>query len=367
MKSFFKTNLWYIAATIIVALVLASCGQKNNDPLKPTPPKDQTENKLHEDPYKAEFILQECHTHGPTTWHGNGNMEETKFFTTSQKITYVLDKEHGWGPAEDSPKSFKVKCGRDFHKDIPDQPSSTFYTLVIKYYNKAGEEITNQFLTNGQEKIHQHFFIPQAKSVREWTAEGTGEALKIPKDKDGALDIMQYIYLDTDPWNGSWANKEPEDIKLIGEKDPRGFKGVLRFNNFEDVKELAGKFYELDVEIALMHSRTSKFDPKKTLSKTETPSPAKAPSKEQRGTDFWDLNTNVHFIVYCSPDETLETSVYNEEDEEIAPKFDQLEDDAEKDFIKRMAKAWEITLDQATYDAFYCLWGTSAGHVDPNI
>lgn len=50
----------------------------------------------------------------------------------------------------------------------------------MRYYNKAGTEITGQFAANGQEKIHQHFFISSKGDIR---------------------DYMAYRYADTDPWN----------------------------------------------------------------------------------------------------------------------------------------------------------------------
>lgn len=35
------------------------------------------------------------------------------------------------------------------------------YLMFIYYYNAKGELMNNQFIQNGQENIHQHFFIPK--------------------------------------------------------------------------------------------------------------------------------------------------------------------------------------------------------------
>ena len=33
--------------------------------------------------------------------------------------------------------------------------------MFIYYYNSKGELMNNQFIENGQDKIHQHFFTPE--------------------------------------------------------------------------------------------------------------------------------------------------------------------------------------------------------------
>lgn len=98
----------------------------------------------------------------------------------------------------------------------------------------------------------------------------------MPKDENKVVNVFEYFYMDTNPWNESFSEKKAE---LIGADDPRGFKGILRFNDFTENPEITNKFYELDIEVALMHSLTSKTDPEKTLSKTTKPSPFNAPSK----------------------------------------------------------------------------------------
>lgn len=93
---------------MMVAMMATGC--KNGIVNQVPEPEDQKLKKLHEDPTTAEFILQECHTHGPSTWHGNGVSDQVKYFKTFQKITYKLKKGKDgngrptleWGPAEDT-------------------------------------------------------------------------------------------------------------------------------------------------------------------------------------------------------------------------------------------------------------------------
>lgn len=169
--------------------------------------------------------------------------------------------------------------------------------------------------------------------------------------------------MDTDPWNKSYSSKE---AKMLGDKDPRGFKGIISFNDFKKDKEVKDKYYEFDVEVALMHSLTSKNDPAKTLSKTETPSPFNAPSKAQRSVDMWDLNTALHFIVYASTGEYIEEEFEDENGDSRPPKWSEITEESTKDFILRFAKAWGCTPDEALVDNFYIANG-ERGHVDSGI
>lgn len=358
-----------LVVTALVALSAVSCKDKDSIIKEVPKPEDQKQNKLHEDPVKAEFILQECHTHGPTTWHGNGVSEETKIFKTTQKITYVLSKRtdsdgrmvSDWGPEEGSQKHFIIRSGLDYGAPLTKKGhGGNFYSLVIKYYNAKGEDMTYQFVTNGQEKIHQHFFIPVKGSVKVWNKDGYGEEMKdLPKDEHEVMDIFRYWYMDTDPHNKLFsATEEKDKAKLIGDKDPRGFKGIFQVNSFGDIEE--GQIpttYCFDMRVKLMHSLTSKFDPKKTLSKSEIPSPYNAPSRAQLQTDVWDLDTKIHFIVFAHRSEYLEDG---------GESFADITAENEKDYILRFAKAWGCTPDQAVRDIESLLEGTTQ-HVSSNI
>ena len=46
-------------------------------------------------------------------------------------------------------------CIRDSFTPAP------VYLMFIYYYNAKGELMNNQFVENGQENIHQHFFTPE--------------------------------------------------------------------------------------------------------------------------------------------------------------------------------------------------------------
>lgn len=356
-------SLLMLIATMAVAIFAMGCKQNIINEVKK--PEDQKLKKLHEDPVKAEFLLQECHTHGPSTWHGNGVSDLVKIFKTTQKITYVLSKTKDkegrdmleWGPSADSPKHFIIRSGLDYGAPL-DKPQNggNFYSLVIKYYNAKGEDITYQFVTNGQEKIHQHFFIPVKGSVKKWDASNDeSELTNLPVDENKVIDIFKYWYMDTDPHDKLMSDSQ---AKLIGDKDPRGFKGIFQVNSFGEVNE--GDIpttYSFDMRVKLMHSLTSKFDEKKTLSKTSTPSPYNKPTPAQVQTDVWDLDTKLHFIVYAHRSEFLNDSYAS---------FEEVETDAEKDYIKRFAKVWNCTPEQAIKDINGLLEGETI-HVSSNI
>lgn len=356
-KSFFT-----IMVIMMVAMMATGC--KNGIVNQVPEPEDQKLKKLHEDPTTAEFILQECHTHGPTTWHGNGVSDQVKYFKTYQKITYKLKKGKDgngrptleWGPAEDSPKAFYVRTGLDYGESLSKPGNGgNFYSLVIKYYNAKGEDITYQFVTKGQENIHQHFFIPVDNSIKTWDATDKEELMtNLPKDENGVTDLFKYWYMDTDPHDKLASDDEAKFIK-----DPRGFKGILQFNPFKPVAEgVVPETYSCDIQVKLMHSLTNKKDPKKTFSKTETPSPYNKPSTAQLQVDVWDLDTKIHFVVFSSRMEYLM--------DESMKTFADLKTDEQRDYVRRYAKAWGCTPDQAVVDILGQLSGSTL-HVSSNL
>ena len=160
--------------------------------------------------------------------------------------------------------------------------------------------------------------------------------------------------MDTDPHDKLASDGE---AKLI--KDPRGFKGILQFNPFKPVAEgVIPETYSCDVRVKLMHSLTNKKDPKKTLSKTETPSPYNKPSSAQLQVDVWDLDTKLHFVIFSSRMEYLEDTRMQS--------FADLKTDEQRDYVRRYAKAWGCTLDQAVVDILGQLEGSTL-HVSSNI
>ena len=86
------------------------------------------------------------------------------------------------------------------------------YTLAIKYYNNKGELMNYQFLTNGQDAIHQHFFqLPKNNPV---IVNGKEDStLK-------AENLIDYLYADTD-FKDDYTLRVELFHGYIGKKDPR--------------------------------------------------------------------------------------------------------------------------------------------------
>jgi hypothetical protein len=154
--------------------------------------------------------------------------------------------------------------------------------------------MNNQFIENGQDKIHQHFFTPE--NVKP-TFDGQPEA-----DDNDPQKLVDYLYVDTTPWDKTRHDKEAE---ITGGSNPVGLKGVIRF--LKDRKEF-------DLKIRLYHGYKSKTNPE-----TGTFDPFYKPSGIliQRGT--WDINLSIPVVVFWNRDEYVDV----EEDTDV----NQIEED----------------------------------------
>lgn len=159
-----RIRLYALFLTLFVAMACDS------QPLKPKAPTDETLHKNHDDPYYMELHL---------TAGGEEN------------LVHKLSQAANWA----SEQPLKVKA-------------NVKYLLKIKYFDKNKKEITGQFATNGEEKIHQHFFLEDPRVT-----------------KVGIQKFINYQYADTQPWDKSIE----EGATLIGEKNPIGLKGDISF------------------------------------------------------------------------------------------------------------------------------------------
>ena len=91
--------------------------------------------------------------------------------------------------------------------------------MFIYYYNSKGELMNNQFIENGQDKIHQHFFTPE--NVKNPPLTGSRKLMTMIRKK-----LVDYLYVDTTPWDKTRHDKEAE---ITGGSNPVGLKGVIRF------------------------------------------------------------------------------------------------------------------------------------------
>ncbi len=296
------------------SVLFTSC---NNDP---SDPHDETEDAMHDDPAKAVLTLASGHFHG-VKFHQDPEFKGSKHMKAVQTITYVYVKGKGWMPEEGSADKFVVTSGS--------QEIASAYGLWIKYYDKKGKEITGQFIENGQDKIHQHFFI--AKDVQPF-ASGATEL-----GDDETPNIFNYTYMDTTPWNKTLKD---EGTQLTGKENPIGFKGWFNFLR---------PYKKMTMKIKLMHARKSKFNDKGETSPYYNPTPA------QNANDHWDLEMNIPvYVIYSrAEDDKWESG------KEVT--YDQLLD-FEKKIIDGIALVYGITPQEALEEYNLRLYGEREDH-----
>lgn len=231
----------------LILILFAACESE------PIAPKDERLNKQHEDPTKAEFIL----TKGYLSSNGQPDASlfdkqprRAQFVATAspQKLTKVITPQQGWHLSEGSIAEFSVV---NTHQD-----PNAVYLLDINYYNIDGELMNQQFIDNGQDKIHQHFFSYYVDRVR------INKPERLP---------FQYVYADED--------QKGQYTAVIS---PIGFTGFLRFTGTSGAHTLT---------VDLMHATDSKYD------KAGKVSPYYAPSASQIGRALWDISTDLPFRI----------------------------------------------------------------------
>ena len=79
--------------------------------------------------------------------------------------------------------------------------------------------MNGQFIENGQDRIHQHFF---ERFTREFIR-GKWRTYAVKEPEELGYD---YRYVDVTPWNQPY--NAPES-KFTGTSNPMGFKGLIRF------------------------------------------------------------------------------------------------------------------------------------------
>lgn len=196
------------------------------DKAEPVMPENEVENKLHEDPFEAEFVLVEGRL-PQEQWDQKPTITAPKYLDQQrQRMVWKLhpangDDLGGWRITKDSPvKEFKVKTTQD-------EPSRV-YAFYVTYKTYQGKEMNEQFFDNAQNVIHQHFFLYYAFGRRITKFE------KIPWD---------YRYADSNPLSDDRG-------QYIADKDPLGFKGLFRFLKPEKTQ----------MKVLLVHHRLSKYN-----------------------------------------------------------------------------------------------------------
>lgn len=244
-KTIFSTIFAYLC--MLLVFVVVSC--------KPEEAVDETKNKLHEDPVKAVFTLQEGSIKGNKSFNQQLVLADfTPSTTPAQQIVWEITPKEGWHVSS-ALKHFQVKS-------VKENPALVYH-LSIEYYNSKGQKINHQFFDLGQDKIHQHFF----SLYKTTTVLGkTGKARVADKSQ------LPYDYCYVDQYNGV----------DMGATNPVGFDGLLQIVHPSEAFNLS---------VDLLHAAQSKYDKDNRLS------PFYLPAAILTSTGQWDITVSLPFDV----------------------------------------------------------------------
>ena len=247
MKTKRFINGFLLAFSAVMTLLFAACN--------PEQPENEKENKLHEDPVRAVFTLQEGTLDNASAFDNTPKQSDFKAAATlAQVIEWQTTPSQGWHVTSPT-TSFKVK-------NSVDNPS-VVYLLKMDYYNAKGEMMNSQFYNLGQDKIHQHFF----SMFKQVMYEGKMSSVRVTNKAE-----LPYDYRYLDELNGTF----------IGDTNPMGFEGLIKF-----VKP--GREFTLSVD--LLHAAGSKFgDDGKA-------SPFYNPAGKLLSTGLWDINVKLPIVI----------------------------------------------------------------------
>ena len=247
MKTKRFINGLVLAFSAVMTMLFVACN--------PEQPENEKENKLHEDPVRAVFTLQEGTLDNASAFDNTPKMANFKAASVpAQVIEWETTAGQGWHVTS-ATKSFNVK-------NSVDNPS-VVYLLKMEYYNAKGEMMNSQFYNLGQDKIHQHFF----SMFKQVMYEGQMSSVRVTNKAE-----LPYDYRYIDELNGTF----------IGDTNPMGFQGLIKF-----VKP--GREFTLSVD--LLHAAGSKFgDDGKA-------SPFYNPAGKLLSTGLWDINVKLPIVI----------------------------------------------------------------------
>ncbi len=274
MKKLLSTLKQVAYATLTVGLLLSAGACSKDDLEKKVTPKgstDERKSKAHGDPVKAVLTLYRGHLHGIKGFHQDPDIAGVKHLKATQTIVCKYEKTgeqdahkrdiYAWRLSRENGATDKLRVlfgnykGQDY--DYPEVCTYTaVYGMTIRYFDANDQDITHQFVTKGQENIHQHFFIP--KNIQPFYNQITWDSPEV-KDLVEPYDaiiakrynkklapqgdnpvpleswkLFYYFYSDTNPWDRSYqanVSKQNSDVQFVGFDNPTGFKGWFGFNN----------------------------------------------------------------------------------------------------------------------------------------
>lgn len=247
MKTKRFINGLVLAFSAVMTMLFVACN--------PEQPENEKENKLHEDPVRAVFTLQEGTLNNASAFDNTPKMANFKAASVpAQVIEWETTAGQGWHVTS-ATKSFNVK-------NSVDNPS-VVYLLKMEYYNAKGEMMNSQFYNLGQDKIHQHFF----SMFKQVMYEGQMSSVRVTNKAE-----LPYDYRYIDELNGTF----------IGDTNPMGFQGLIKF-----VKP--GREFTLSVD--LLHAAGSKFGDEGKAS------PFYNPAGKLLSTGLWDINVKLPIVI----------------------------------------------------------------------
>lgn len=329
-KNFFKSMLTLSCAALF-AFAFTACDNTVDKP------ENENRHKLHEDPTKVTVQLVQGHMHADWRYvdtEGGFHQDPesgAKYLRRFQEITYELVPGKGWVLANGSADKFYVVKAHDYGGENGAENPAPVYLLFIKYYNAKGELMNQQFVQNGQDAIHQHFFtVENQKELM------SGNAIT---DTKSTTDYIEYKYADTTPWD---KTKHFDDAKLTGTTNPIGLKGVMKF-----LKDNV----TMDLRIRLYHGFVNKKDPR---TGKFSPYYRFSPLQLQQGT--WDINFTVPVVVYADREDAIEDKAFDENmsvesiSEDGLKLSDGTPDTVGNKLIHRIMKAFNLTWTEALRD-----------------
>lgn len=223
----------FALALLALPLAFSSCSK---DSPRPKTAVDERNNKGHEDPTSAEFVLRSGILKPGVTFSETTTYEDVDFTDSQeQKITFHQDPahlhshdhaaghDHSHGDAHADEDTFEVES-------VGKTPGRV-YALEITYKNAAGEPMNSQLISADQLNRHQHFF-------RQVLTRDDKDNYKYVERNAPHLLLYKYAYCDV----------------FEGQKNPVGFRGLIYFDKPTDSKEA-----EAQVNIFLAHFYDTKF------------------------------------------------------------------------------------------------------------
>ena len=223
--------------SLLATLFVFSCS-----PATPKQAVDETKHKKHDDPSAVVFRLTKANLANPAKWNDSPTLKDVTLTDEVQEMHLSLTRKGFLADGEKGLKEWKVKS-------IVTEPN-TVYLLEIFYKDAQDKLMNGQFIENGQDLIHQHFFRRYAEYVS--PEDGIKRVYPVPNADELGFD---YRYADVSPWNKPYT--DPASM-FTGNTNPMGFKGLILFTE-EDIR--------FHITILLMHAHEpkAKFDKAKKV------------------------------------------------------------------------------------------------------